>query len=184
MAWDTQLFFALNSLAGQSPLQDALIVALATYLPVLLVAGFAAYLLSRQALSTKEKFFGFCTALAAAFVARIGIGSPIRFFFPRPRPFLTYAVHQLIPEHAPSFPSGHALFFFAFSTVVYFANKKLGILFYILTIFVCLARVAAGIHYPSDILAGAALGILSGVVVVTYVAPRIEKSKWWRMVRM
>ncbi|HEV7121377.1 MAG TPA: phosphatase PAP2 family protein [Candidatus Paceibacterota bacterium] len=182
MSWDTQLFFALNSLAGRTPFQDGLIVAVASYLPYLLVGGFALYLLVQRTWSTKQKAFAFCSAIAAALIARIGIGSPIRYFFPRPRPFLTYAVHQLIPEHAPSFPSGHALFFFAFSTAAYFMDKRLGILFYVLTVFICLARVAAGIHYPSDIIAGAVLGTLCGWAVLRYIAPHVERSNWWRKV--
>lgn len=176
MAWDLQLFYALNNLAGQSPVTDAIIVAIASYLPYALVAGFALYLCFKRSWSVKQKLFSFSTAIAAALVARIAIGSPIRFFFPRQRPFLTNIVHQLIAEHAPSFPSGHSLFFFAFSTAVFFVNKKLGILFYALTILICMARVAAGIHYPSDIIAGAVLGILSAYIVVRVIVPRIENA--------
>ncbi|MDB5265576.1 MAG: bacitracin transporter permease [Parcubacteria group bacterium] len=179
-SWDITLFFALNSLAGHNPLTNAVIVGIASYLPYMLVAGFALYLLSQQLLSIKQKLFAFSSVLLGALIARIGIGSPIRYFFPRPRPFLSYQVHQLIQEHAPSFPSGHALFFFAFSTGVYFMNKKLGVLFYVLSTFVVLARVAAGIHYPSDIIAGAVLGIACGWFVAQYVSPAIERSVWWR----
>ncbi|MDB5237412.1 MAG: Undecaprenyl pyrophosphate phosphatase [Parcubacteria group bacterium] len=182
MAWDLTLFYQLNDLAGHSALSDMIIVAIASYLPYLLVGCFFLYLFAQRLLSTKEKLFAFGSVLLGALVARIGIGSPIRFFFPRPRPFLTHSVHQLIAEHAPSFPSGHALFFFAFSTGVYFVNKKLGVLFYILTIFICLARVAAGIHYPSDILAGAVLGILAGIAVARIVQPAVMRSAWWRRI--
>jgi len=54
-----------------------------------------------------------------------------------------------------SFPSDTATIFFALSAIVFFQNKKLGllcILWNILT--VGLSRVAFGIHYPSDIIAG------------------------------
>ncbi|MCX6719619.1 MAG: phosphatase PAP2 family protein, partial [Candidatus Staskawiczbacteria bacterium] len=57
---------------------------------------------------------------------------------------------------------GHASFYFALSTIVYYYNKKLGIFFYVCSIFIVLSRIFAGVHWPSDILAGAILGVLIG----------------------
>jgi undecaprenyl-diphosphatase len=165
MNLDTTLFFFLNNFAGQSTLGNYTIVFFATYLPYIVVGVFALYLCFYAKLSWKGKAVAFTLALIAGLVARIGVGSTIRYFFPRPRPFLTYSVHQLIHVNAPSFPSGHSLFFFAFSTVVYSYNKRLGIVAYIATICICTARIMAGIHYPTDMFAGAAFGILCGYVV-------------------
>mgnify|MGYP001558745976 FL=1 len=75
-------------------------------------------------------------------------------------------MHQLLTESSWSFPSGHATFFFALATAVYFYNKKWGIGFFIATIFITVSRVIAGIHYPSDIIGGAFIGIL--VAYATY----------------
>lgn len=163
-SWDTGLLFFLNSFAGRSVAGNDVIIFTASYLPFMLVAFFAAALAFDRALSWRRRAAWLVLAFTAAIVARIGIGSPIRFFFPRPRPFLTYPVHQLIAEHAPSFPSGHSLFFFAFSTVAYGYDRRLGILCYFLTVLICAARVASGIHYPSDIAAGAVLGIICGLI--------------------
>ncbi len=174
MALDTQLFFALNSLAAGGPLADAAILFFASYVPYLLVAGFCAYLAASSIRTRKEKIVAFLVAGLAALIARIGVGTPIHFFFPRPRPFLTHDVHQLITIHAASFPSGHALFFFAFSTVVFCYHRMLGVLFLIASTIVCLARVAAGIHYPSDILAGALIGVLCGYLSFRYLTPLLE----------
>ena len=58
-----------------------------------------------------------------------------------------------------SFPSDHAVLFFTLATGVSFANRKAGFLLYLHAIFfVSLSRIFLGIHYPSDILAGAVLG--------------------------
>lgn len=163
-AWDIQFLFALNSFAGRSASLDTLIVFVASYLPYLVVVLLAWRLYEDRRIPLVQKTRVFVLALAAALAARIGIGSPIRFFFPRSRPFLTYHVHQLIAEHAPGFPSGHALFFFGFSVVAFAYDRKLGVLCLVLSTFIVLARVAAGIHYPSDIIAGAVLGSLCGLV--------------------
>jgi undecaprenyl-diphosphatase len=62
-------------------------------------------------------------------------------------------------------PSGHATLFFALSAVIYFYNKKLGIFCFISSTLIVLARVFGGIHWPSDVLAGAIIGILSGWLI-------------------
>ena len=62
-----------------------------------------------------------------------------------------------------SFPSDHAVLFFALSTGMYLVNKKAGVFLYLYTILgVALPRIFLGIHYPTDILAGATLGVLLG----------------------
>lgn len=80
----------------------------------------------------------------------------------RPRP---YEVHQAIlvagaPLDQFSFPSGHTLHAVVFCSVglVYFP-----ILVWLLlpfTLLVALSRLVLGLHYPSDVLAGAAIGAL------------------------
>jgi undecaprenyl-diphosphatase len=58
-----------------------------------------------------------------------------------------------------SFPSDHAVLFFTLATGTYLVSRKAGLLLYAhAIIFVCLPRIYLGVHYPSDILIGAALG--------------------------
>lgn len=104
----------------------------------------------------------FLWALGAAFVSRVVITEIIRFFYNRLRPFEVMDVTQLLshgPE--PSLPSGHAAFYFALGWFLFFMDKKLGIVFLVVTFFMGLSRVFAGIHYPADILAGFAVGLVS-----------------------
>jgi len=79
------------------------------------------------------------------------------------------SVHKLISvsavENLQSFPSGHAIFFFALSTVIYSFNKKLGIFFLAFSTLMSIARIFVGVHWPSDILAGAILGTIIGVII-------------------
>jgi len=102
-------------------------------------------------------------SLGAALFSRLIIVEIIRWFYFRPRPFIALQVHQLLEHSASSsFPSGHAAFFFALSAVIYFYNKKAGLLFFAASFLIGLARIFVGIHYPLDILAGALIGIFFG----------------------
>ena len=67
------------------------------------------------------------------------------------------------------------MFFFAFSTAIYMYNKTWGAWFFVASTIVCLARVASGVHYPSDILGGAVLGAASGWLVMRFGMPLAEK---------
>ncbi len=104
-------------------------------------------------------------AIISAILARFVIVELIRWIWQRPRPFVENNVNLLLTHNASAFPSGHAAFFFAVSTIVYFYNKKAGVFFFISSFLICLARVFTGIHWPADILAGIAVGILSAWLV-------------------
>ncbi len=80
----------------------------------------------------------------------------------RPRP---YEVHQDIwltgrPLDRFSFPSGHTLHAVAFSLVMLAYYPQLFWLIMPFTVLVALSRVVLGLHYPSDVLAGAVIGAL------------------------
>jgi len=168
---DTQLFHLLNGLAGQSPTIDAIIVFCASYLAYILIAVFAVFLIFFVS-ARREQIELLVVAFIATAVARGVITEAVRLFYHRPRPFLTLPAHKLIDDTAWSFPSGHATFFFALSTAVYLYDKKWGTGFFIATVLITVGRVAAGVHYPSDILGGALIGI--GVAYLTYrIARRI-----------
>ena len=79
----------------------------------------------------------------------------------RPRP---YQIHQdVICSAAPldqfSFPSGHTLHAVAFSVVAVAYFPMLVWLLLPFTLLVAASRVILGLHYPSDVLAGALLGL-------------------------
>ena len=79
----------------------------------------------------------------------------------RPRP---YEVRQDIwltgtPLDKFSFPSGHTLHAVVFSTVAISYYPQLSIVLLPFTLMVGLSRVVLGLHYPSDVLAGALIGV-------------------------
>ena len=161
MTIDLQLFHLINNLAGRSPLGDHAIVFFGSYLAYILIVLFIG-LIAFARISTIHKLYILAEAAVAALVARFGVTELIRVFIHRPRPFLVeHPVHQLLSDPAWSFPSGHATFFFALATTVYLYNRRWGVFFYVATTLMTLGRVAAGVHYPTDILAGALIGLLA-----------------------
>lgn len=169
---DTDIFFVLNGFAGVSTWADGVIVFFASYAPWLLVA--AAFYCVYFSVRKREKWRAFFVAAAAMFVARFVAVDVIHIWYQRPRPFLAVRdVHSLFTVNEWSFPSAHAAAFFALATAVFLYNKTWGVGLYVGALLVVVARVAAGVHYPSDILAGAVIGI-----VVAYLMYRLVSIKW------
>jgi undecaprenyl-diphosphatase len=87
----------------------------------------------------------------------------------RERPCLNAALHFQLPYHVDvsssvihwsSFPSDHAALFFALATSIFFVSRGAGILALSHAfVVVSLPRVYMGFHYPTDILAGAVIGV-------------------------
>ncbi len=77
----------------------------------------------------------------------------------RPRPFASESVNLLFYRPSvSSFPSIPIAAAFTFAMGAYYANPRLGKMLFILGTLYGLSRVYAGVHYPSDVIAGAMLG--------------------------
>jgi undecaprenyl-diphosphatase len=102
-------------------------------------------------------------AIALADWSSMGLKSLIN----RPRPPLRYPEPKtLVPlPHDASFPSGHAATSFAAATMLSFAFPRLAPLLYVLAAAVAFSRVYVGVHYPLDVVGGAALGVVIAVVL-------------------
>lgn len=78
--------------------------------------------------------------------------------------------------HDFSFPSGHTLSSFEGATVLMIRDKKFGIPAIILASIIALSRLYLYVHYPTDVLAGAILGIAFGFLAVAIVNA-IDKNR-------
>jgi len=156
--------------------------ALATLIPrrVRVMEGGTAKLLGRRswffpggALPDDQKesqtwYMDYRTALTTMIAA--GGGYLVRYFagnyFMRVRPHIRTGAAGLtgIGFDEFSFPSGHATIAFAMALSVTLQYPGLGVLLLIGGVLVAAGRVYAGVHYPSDVIAGAVLGCGSALV--------------------
>lgn len=78
----------------------------------------------------------------------------------RPRPYQAHAgiEHFAAPLDRFSFPSGHTLHAVSFTLIALAYYPALAWLLVPFTLLIAVSRVVLGLHYPSDVLAGALLG--------------------------
>jgi undecaprenyl-diphosphatase len=86
----------------------------------------------------------------------------------RPRPFVAHPhVVHLFSAHAPDagFPSDHATAAFAIAMAVWLRDRRWGAALLVLAALLAVGRVALGLHYPADVVAGALLGMGCALLV-------------------
>jgi undecaprenyl-diphosphatase len=85
----------------------------------------------------------------------------------RPRPYVSLpGLEVLVPLRSDfSFPSGHSSTSFACAFVITRMNGRRWALAYIVAAMIALSRLFVGVHYPSDVLAGALFGTLSAAAL-------------------
>lgn len=90
----------------------------------------------------------------------------LKSIFMRSRPFVQNDFINLYINKPKgySFPSGHTLSSFIASTLLYNYNKHYGRYFLLLAFLIGISRVILMVHYPSDVLAGAILGFIIGII--------------------
>ncbi len=164
---DEKFFLYIYKLGGHYSAIDNAIVFFAEWFPYLIVL-ILFFVIFKYVRNSSEREILLSKILASVALAFLTVTQIFWRFYLRPRPYIQNNLKPLIMETAHSFPSGHASFFFALSFSVYFYNKKWGILFLAMSVIMCLARVAAGVHFPSDILAGFVLGFLISFAVFKF----------------
>ena len=115
------------------------------------------------------------TSVAGTFVLTYGM----KYLFDRQRPYERYPhrVHPFSTESSPSFPSGHTATAFALATSLSIKYPK----WYVIApsaVWACsvgVSRMNEGVHYPTDVLAGAAIG--AGCAVLNIYVNR-WRNKW------
>lgn len=111
-------------------------------------------------------------AAAASAGVALAIGQVLSRLVDRPRPFVAHPdlVHLFAPHAADaSFPSDHTTAAFAIATAIALRNRLWGAFALAAAAALGASRVVIGVHYPLDVLAGAALG--AGVALLLALPP-------------
>jgi len=163
---DNFLLHQLNQFAGRWNTVDYLVIFIAGWLPYL-AAILLFWLFLKKENFGKTAFFKIGFSIITALIIRFPIVWFIQLFVNRQRPFVVDEKVVNILSHDPSksFPSGHATFFFTLAAMLFLLDRKLGSLLFLVVILMGIARIFAGVHWPSDILAGAAIGIATGSLI-------------------
>ncbi|MGC3000702.1 phosphatase PAP2 family protein [Streptomyces sp. G35A] len=121
--------------------------------------------------------------LAAGVAVLVNV--PIRGFVERPRPFNDHAGLEVLVEGKTdySFVSDHATITMALAVGLFVANRRFGLVGLGLALLEGFCRVYMGVHYPTDVIGGLALGtavalLLSplAMALLTPVMRAIERS--------
>ena len=105
--------------------------------------------------------------LAAVLIPGIGfiLLTAVRARINRPRPYETWEIDPLIHKDTKgnSMPSRHVFSSAVISMAWLPVSAAAGIFFLILSAAAALIRVLGGVHYPSDVIAGFAAGVICGI---------------------
>lgn len=109
------------------------------------------------------------TALKSLAIVGVGI-TIVKHLVGRARPYIRHSPWLIVgPSLAggyTSFPSGHTAMAFALATAAACAYPRVSKALMLLAFLVGFTRVALGMHWPSDVLAGAVFGVFAAVQVV------------------
>lgn len=128
--------------------------------PLLVAAGWCADLRSRRLLPLVA------IATAASFLVASGLNTLIKGIFDRSRPPEAMSLEALVGvPSSPSFPSGHAMTAFAAATAIAALSPRLRWPVLALAAVIAFSRVYLGVHFWIDVLVGATVGTVIGLLV-------------------
>jgi undecaprenyl-diphosphatase len=166
--FDLSILNFLNTFAHRSETFDSLVVFLLwnNFVKGGIIMGFFWWAWAQddeRAVKREYLLLGFGLSIASVIAARLlALSLPFR-ERPLRNPLLDFQLPYTMDGSAletwSSFPSDHAVVFFSLAAAIWFASRRLGIVAALYALFVIsLPRIYAGVHYPTDVVAGAVLG--------------------------
>lgn len=173
MDWDRYLLLWINSPAGQNGVVDKFMYDLADSDLVkggIFLAFYWGLWFDRDGSQRRDVVVALAAAIITAILSRgLQVGLPFHL-----RPLHTPGIGVHVPVGVDpailntfsSFPSDHAMLFFALSVPIWWRSRWLGAAAMLWTVLlIALPRVYLGYHFPSDVIAGAVLGVIVMVVL-------------------
>nr|WP_242549036.1 undecaprenyl-diphosphatase [Alicyclobacillus mali (ex Roth et al. 2021)] len=167
--FDVHLYHLINGLAGKNKLLDDVMIFFAKDALELYAALFIAYwfALPKEDLRSRNQLAVAGLSGVLALVLNVVISHFIWF---RPRPFVVFpkgTYTELIPHPADaSFPSDHSAGSWGFAGGSWGRTPRwIWLPFTVIAVLVMIARVFVGVHYPTDVIGGMAVGLVASAVV-------------------
>ncbi|MBA0053804.1 phosphatase PAP2 family protein [Streptomyces sp. AJS327] len=163
---DVDLLYDINGLAESAPTwADHTMEYVGEYGTLLALAFLGLWYwwrVSRRGETREEGVAGFAGLVWAplAAVVAVAVNYPIRELVERPRPFLDHKGLEVLVEGKTdySFVSDHATLAMAIAVGLFMVNRRMGLVGIVLAVFAGFCRVYMGVHYPTDVIGGLALG--------------------------
>lgn len=188
---DVDLLYDINGLAKDAPHWfDEVVGFVGEYgllLAMVLLIVWCWSTVRRRAASAEEAASSVAALVWAPLAAGVAvlINVPIRGFVERPRPFNDHQGLEVLVSGKTdySFVSDHATLTMAMGVALFIANRRFGVVGIFLGLLEGFCRVYMGVHYPTDVIGGFALGtavalLLSPVAsaLLTPVLKAVERS--------
>lgn len=169
-----QIFNLFYGLTHTNPALDAVISFVAVQYGIVILAALLIYLFEHD---DKKKGVGDLVVVLASASSAWFFAHFLKNIFHTLRPFDALSwVKPLVIENGYAFPSGHATFFMALASSLWFYHKRLAIFFGLSAVLIGFARIASGIHWPIDILGGLLFGYVIGTGAYYLIHYLLQKS--------
>jgi undecaprenyl-diphosphatase len=169
---DTKVFLFINGLAGKVRVIDEFFKGVSNdYFPLVTACLVLIWLwFSARDIIQREKDQRMVLNSIISLGVVSGFMVLVNNFYFRARPFQVLSSDSVnllfyMPTDS-SFPSNLAAVIFAIAIPVFIKNKTYGTFLLVLAILSSFGRVYIGVHYPLDVIAGAGLGLISGILAI------------------
>lgn len=140
--------------------------------------GYAVFLITTLLFFWEKNKRDYIPLIWISLLAAMALTYILKITIAHPRPYLD----SLVIEDGYSFPSGHASAVFSVLAIINSTFPKAKWFWLVFAFLIAFSRLYLGVHFPSDVVAGALLGYLTGLIFLHYKEPIIKYFKIKRII--